>query len=103
MRCRHIGRLLFVPAFFLLWWTPGRAASTNPFSDLHWRSIGPAVAGGRIAAVAGSDKEPFLYYLGGAGGVFKSANGGSSWDAVFTDEAVASVGAIAISPTDPSD
>ena len=92
-----------MPALFLLWLAPARSATTSPFSDLHWRSIGPAVAGGRIAAVAGSDKAPFLYYLGGAGGVFKSDNGGSSWDAVFTDKAVASVGAITISPSNPDD
>jgi photosystem II stability/assembly factor-like uncharacterized protein len=78
-------------------------ASASPFSALHWRSIGPAASGGRIAAVAGSDKAPFLYYLGGAGGVFRTTNGGISWDAVFTDKLVASVGAITVSPSDLND
>ncbi len=78
-------------------------ASANPFAQLHWRAIGPAVSGGRIAAVAGSDRQPYLYYLGGAGGVFKTTNGGASWTAVFADQAVASIGAIALSPSNPSD
>ena len=78
-------------------------ASASPFSQLHWRAIGPAVPGGRIAAVAGSDKQPFLYYIGGAGGVFKTTTGGASWDAVFADEPVASIGAIVVSPSNPDD
>ncbi len=78
-------------------------ASASAFSQLHWRSIGPAVPGGRIAAVAGSDDDPFLYYLGGAGGVFKTSDGGASWDAVFSDKPVASIGALAVSASDRDD
>ena len=78
-------------------------ASASAFSRLHWRSIGPALSGGRIAAVAGSDRDPSLYYIGGAGGVFRSTNGGASWDAVFADQSVASIGAIAVADADPSD
>jgi photosystem II stability/assembly factor-like uncharacterized protein len=78
-------------------------AYAGTFSQLHWRSIGPAVPGGRVAAVAGSDQEPFLYYIGTSGGVFKTTNGGASWDAVFANQPVASIGAVAISPSDPND
>jgi len=78
-------------------------ASASPFSQLHWRSIGPAVPGGRISAVAGSDGDPFLYYIGGAGGVFKTTDGGASWTAVFTDKPVASIGAIAVSASNRDD
>ena len=43
------------------------------FGNLSWRSIGPAVAGGRVAAVAGTPQDDQLYYLGTAGGgVWKS-------------------------------
>ena len=79
------------------------SASTNAFSQLHWRSIGPAVPGGRVSAVAGSDTERFLYYIGCAGGVYKTTNGGASWDAVFTNKPVASIGAIVVSPSNPND
>jgi photosystem II stability/assembly factor-like uncharacterized protein len=74
------------------------------FGNLQYRSIGPAISGGRTTAVAGSDADPLLYYAGGAGGgVFKSIDGGASWRPVFDRELVAPIGAIAISPRDDSD
>jgi photosystem II stability/assembly factor-like uncharacterized protein len=68
---------------------------------MSWRLIGPAAAGGRVAAVAGSASDPKLYYVGAAGGgVWKSDNSGQTWDPVFDKQGVASIGAIAIDPTD---
>ncbi|HEY5340324.1 MAG TPA: hypothetical protein VIK27_04790, partial [Candidatus Aquilonibacter sp.] len=65
-----------------------------------WREIGPAAAGGRVAAVAGSATDPTLYYVGtGGGGVWKSENSGQTWTAVFAKEPVASIGAVTIDPT----
>ncbi len=75
--------------------TPG-----PPYANAKWREIGPATAGGRVAAVAGSATDPKLYYIGsGGGGVWKSANGGQTWDAVFADQAVSAIGAVTIDPT----
>src|SRR5579862_4899977 len=49
-----------------------------------WRQLGPAAAGGRVAAVAGTDDDSRLYYLGSAGGgVFKTADGGLQWNNVW--------------------
>ncbi|HEY8315029.1 MAG TPA: hypothetical protein VIG51_12780 [Candidatus Baltobacteraceae bacterium] len=74
--------------------TPG-----PPFGNAQWREIGPATAGGRIATVAGSATDANLYYVGTAGGgVWKSANGGQTWDAVFSKEKWASIGAVTIDP-----
>jgi photosystem II stability/assembly factor-like uncharacterized protein len=76
--------------------TPG-----PPYGNMNWREIGPATAGGRVAAVAGSATDPKLYYIGsGGGGVWKSSNSGQTWDAVFSKEAVAAIGAVTIDPTD---
>ena len=76
--------------------TPG-----PPFSNLKWREIGPAGTGGRVAAVAGSASNPKLYYFGAAGGgVWKSANGGQTWDSVFDKEPIAAIGAVTIDPVD---
>ena len=76
--------------------TPG-----PPYGNMNWREIGPATAGGRVAAVAGSATDPKLYYIGsGGGGVWKSTNSGQTWDAVFSKEAVAAIGAVTIDPTD---
>jgi hypothetical protein len=70
------------------------------YANLSWRSIGPAVAGGRVAAVAGTPQNDQLYYLGTAGGgVWKSSNGGATWEPVFEKQAVSAIGAVAIDPT----
>ena len=70
-----------------------------PYNRLSWRSIGPALSGGRVAVVVGSARNPKLYYLGAAGGgVWKSTDGGASWKPVFDAQHVASIGAIALDP-----
>lgn len=72
-------------------------------NGLHWRSIGPSVGGGRTTSVAGSDRDPFLYYFGAAdGGVWKTTDGGSTWTDVWGRKPVASIGAVAIAPSDDS-
>ena len=81
--------------------SPSPTPSSGPFDHLKWRSVGPAASGGRVSAVVGSANDPFLYYLGAAGGgVWKSANGGASWVPVFDKEGIAAIGAIAIAPSD---
>ncbi len=67
---------------------------------MSWREIGPAAAGGRVATVAGSASDPKIYYIGTAGGgVWRSENGGQTWDPVFDKEDVAAIGAVTIDPT----
>ncbi|HEX8806638.1 MAG TPA: hypothetical protein VF741_06795, partial [Candidatus Aquilonibacter sp.] len=76
-------------------------AAASQFGDLTMRVVGPAVAGGRIAAVAGTVQNDKLYYLGTAGGgVWKSDNGGATWSPVFDGQSVSAIGAVAIDPTD---
>ena len=68
---------------------------------MSWREIGPATAGGRVAAVAGTAENPKLYYVGtGGGGVWKSSNSGQTWEPVFAKQPVAAIGAVTIDPTD---
>ncbi|MGA8535068.1 MAG: hypothetical protein WB615_13250, partial [Candidatus Tumulicola sp.] len=76
------------------------AVAHETFGDLSWRNIGPAVAGGRTAAAAGTDTDPYLYYFGAAGGgVFKSTDGGLTWRDVWPRDAPGAIGAIAIAPS----
>ncbi len=72
------------------------------FSELRWRSIGPA-RGGRSIAAAGSRARPREYYFGATGGgLWKTTDGGLTWRAV-TDRFIAtsSVGAVAVAESSP--
>ncbi|MHB8305123.1 MAG: WD40/YVTN/BNR-like repeat-containing protein [Vulcanimicrobiaceae bacterium] len=88
-------------AFAAVAFAPAPAWASQPaFSHLKWRSIGPAVAGGRVAAVAGTTADANLYYIGTAGGgVWRSENGGATWTPVFAHEPVSAIGAVAIDPS----
>ncbi|HUJ61199.1 MAG TPA: hypothetical protein VLX92_22000 [Kofleriaceae bacterium] len=80
----------------------GPAIPPAAISELTWRNVGP-FRGGRVLAVAGVPGDPSTYYFGGvAGGVFKSTNAGATWTPVFDHEAIASIGAIAVAPSDPN-
>lgn len=72
-------------------------------ASVEFRQIGPAISGGRVAAVAGVAGNPDIYYVGAAdGGIFRTENGGISWKALFQHQPVASVGALAIDPQNPA-
>ena len=84
--------------------SPTATPTPGPMDALAWRNVGPTIAGGRLAAIAGSDKAPALIYIGSAGGgVWKSTNGSTSWKPVFDKAAVGSIGAIAIAKNTPDD
>ena len=68
---------------------------------MQWRLIGPFRAG-RVTAVAGVPGHPDIYYFGTpGGGVWKTANSGQVWRPIFDGERVASIGALAVAPSDP--
>lgn len=72
-------------------------------SGLTWRSIGPASMGGRVAGIALHPVSPYTFYVGLAtGGLMKTSDNGVSWDAVFGDQPVASIGAVSLAPSDPN-
>lgn len=88
---------------------PAPATSTaaspdkGPFGTLHFRDLGPAIAGGRVSAEAGIAGDPLTYYVGAAaGGVWKTTDGGEHWKPIFEHEASASIGAIALAPSNPN-
>ena len=71
------------------------------FEQLQYRHIGPV--GNRVSAVVGVPGDPNIYYFGAAsGGVFKTTDGGAHWEPVFDDQPAASIGALAIDPTNPN-
>ncbi|MDE3136157.1 MAG: hypothetical protein KGL59_06265 [Acidobacteriota bacterium] len=103
---RLAGVLLSVACFAVVCagQTAGRVnVSAGELQGLHWRSIGPAVFGGRVTAVAGVPGNPYILYAGhSTGGVFKSTDGGVTFHSIFNRGNTLSVGAIAISPANPN-
>jgi len=66
------------------------------------RSIGPAAISGRISAIDVVASNPNHIVVGAAtGGVWISDNGGLTWEPVFDDQPVASIGSIAINQSNP--
>jgi len=82
---------------------PAQSAPFDPLENFKFRNLGPAAGGGRVTSVVGVPGQPNLYYIGAAaGGVFRTTDGGLSWKAIFEKEAVASIGAIALAPSNPN-
>jgi photosystem II stability/assembly factor-like uncharacterized protein len=80
----------------------GQALDASLFKAMKWRLIGP-FRGGRVLAVTGVPSEPNTYYFGAvSGGVWKTPNGGLTWAPLFDHEAVSSIGAVAVAPSDPN-
>jgi len=75
--------------------------SPDLYGRLRWRYIGPE--GNRTDAVAGVPGDPLVYYVGAAsGGIWKTTDGGIHWEAIFDDQPVSSIGALAVAPSDPN-
>ncbi|HKP37307.1 MAG TPA: hypothetical protein VJT71_10640 [Pyrinomonadaceae bacterium] len=75
--------------------------STDPLlRRFVWRGIGPASMGGRIDDIAVAETNPYIYYVGFAtGGVWKTSNNGTTFQPVFATYSTASIGDIAVAPS----
>ncbi len=73
---------------------------TGVLSALQWRLIGSFRAG-RVTAVVGVPDNPNVYYFGTpGGGIWKTSDAGHVWEPIFDKQRVASIGALAIAPSD---
>lgn len=69
---------------------------------IRWRSIGPANMGGRIVDLAVNERDPNTWWAATAsGGLIKTTNNGNSFVHQFDREATVSIGAVAVSSSNP--
>ena len=80
------------------------AQSVEDFvNQLEWRNIGPANMGGRINDFAVVEADPNIVFAATASaGVWRTTNNGVTWEPVFDEQPVSSIGDIAVAPSDPS-
>ena len=71
-------------------------------SNMKARSVGPSGQGGRVTAIDALVSDPDVIYVGAAaGGVWRSRNGGTTWEPIFDEQPVQSIGAVAVNQTNP--
>src|ERR1700740_1319534 len=97
----RFGALLFISAILLVSGAVAQQMPEQLFSEMQWRMIGPFRAG-KVNAVAGVPGNPAVYYFAAdGGGLWKTTDGGTVWKPIFDKEPVASIGAMALAPSNP--
>ncbi len=78
------------------------ALEARQVEGLAARALGPALMGGRVSDVALDPSDPYRFYVGLAtGGVMRTTDNGVTFQAVFERQPVASIGALAVAPSQP--
>jgi photosystem II stability/assembly factor-like uncharacterized protein len=81
---------------------PAASAPSGIFDSLHFRPIGPASMSGRISDLAVYEANPAVFYVGTAhGGVWKTVNNGTTFEAQLQTQGLMSIGDVAISQSNP--
>jgi photosystem II stability/assembly factor-like uncharacterized protein len=93
-----LSALLWQPAAYT---QNGGTTAASPFEKLRFREIGPATPSGRIDDFAVLESNPAVFYVASAtGGLWKTTNQGTTFEAQFTNETTSSIGDVAIAPND---
>lgn len=108
---RHLRVMVLAAVVMGLGWTGLPVAQGQPaavanvateFDRLHFRSIGPASMSGRVSDLAVYEANPAIYYVGTAhGGVWKTTSKGATYEALFQDQGLISIGDVTVSQTNP--
>ncbi|HET9982989.1 MAG TPA: hypothetical protein VFQ38_05365 [Longimicrobiales bacterium] len=104
-------RICALPPLLALAWllAPAPAAAQRglltdaALGKLPFRSVGPAVMGGRIHDIEGVPGDPATLYVASAsGGLWKTTNGGITWAPIFEGQATSAFGDVALAPSNPN-
>lgn len=77
--------------------------TTETFSGIRARSIGPAVTSGRVMSIAVHPNNVGIIYVGTAsGGLWKTINGGATWTPIMDREGSYSIGWVTLDPSNPN-
>lgn len=75
---------------------PVRRLQESDLKRIPWRSIGPAIMGGRISDMCFEPGNPKTFYIGYAsGGLWRTTNMGTTFEPLFDKEMTSSIGAVA--------
>jgi photosystem II stability/assembly factor-like uncharacterized protein len=87
-------------------WAPNAAAqalSPEVLKAFNFRSIGPTHQSGRFVDFAVPELEPATIYAAtGSGGLWKSMNNGITWEPIFDNQPVISIGDVEVAPSNAS-
>jgi photosystem II stability/assembly factor-like uncharacterized protein len=82
---------------------PAAPAVADVLKGVAYRSIGPTRQSGRFVDFAVPLQLPNTFYAAsGSGGLWKTANNGQTFEPVFDNEKVFSIGDVAVAPSDPN-
>jgi len=95
--------VLFIFLAMLQLGVQAQQVNMDVFKSMKARSIGPGAMSGRITAIDAVHDDPTTIYAGSAsGGLWKSTSGGITWEPIFDNEKVHSIGAISIYQKNPN-
>ena len=92
---------LLISVCFLSFHAPAQQVDSQLYSGLRLADD-RSFRGGRSIAVSGVESQPNVFYFGAVGGgVWKSDNAGETWRPIFDGEPTQSIGALAVSQSNP--
>jgi photosystem II stability/assembly factor-like uncharacterized protein len=94
----------FITIILFPFFLTAQTLDLDNFEKLSMRNIGPAGMSGRVTAIDVDLSDEDRIFVGTAsGGVWKSENGGITWDPIFDDAATQSVGSLKINQQNPDE